>query len=639
MRLQRATWYVAFAAFVLVVSGVWGYTTYRDRAADIALAEQRLSALVLIVSQHAERSIEAGDNVVTALVELASGVDVRNDGDVRELHNRMQRLIAGSPQIGSVWVLDERGRTLADSWGHPPQSQGDFSDRPYFQAHLEPDAGLFLGASSPGAITTMQRFTLSRRIDRGEDGFAGVAVAGIKSDYFEKVYEQAGLGPQSHFLFRDTRVGALLAQWPLDGVDQDAARLTVIGQVRGYPAEVQISQPVRGVLAEWRSRTLQTGLLALASIFAFGGLTFLGLQASDRVSQSRAALEVANLTLEKRVNERTALLAEREARLRVLIDSLTEYAVLTLDRNGAITSWNSGAERILGYSEPEVLGQSSALFLTPEDVAAGVVESELAVAAAEGSAVDERWHVRKDGSRFWASGLMVPLLNDPQQGFVKIFRDLTARKQAEERMQMLMNELNHRVKNTLTTVQATVAQTLQGSDVATEVRDALEARLISLAKSHDLLTRANQQGASLSDVARQALEAFLRQSDGENRFRIEGPHVWLRPRIALSLSMALHELATNAMKYGAFSTPQGRVTLRWETRTDAAGTAMALRIVWEERDGPPVRKPERKGFGSRLIERALARELNGQVRLEYDPAGVVCVIEMPLDGEEDQHGG
>lgn len=203
--------------------------------------------------------------------------------------------------------------------------------------------------------------------------------------------------------------------------------------------------------------------------------------------------------------------------------------------------------------------------------------------------------------------------------------DITERKQAIAHQQLLVGELNHRVKNTLATVQAIASQTLNDSATMKEAREAFDSRLSGLATAHDLLTRGNWAGADLLDIVTDTVQPH---AGGQNRFRIEGPHVQLDPGPALSLAMALHELCTNAAKYGALSTKNGHVNIIW--RLNNRGQDRRLHMRWTESDGPIVVAPTRKGFGSRLIERALAMELGGEVAVAYEASGVICTIDAPM---------
>jgi PAS domain S-box-containing protein len=308
-------------------------------------------------------------------------------------------------------------------------------------------------------------------------------------------------------------------------------------------------------------------------------------------------------------------------RFALIFDSATEYAIFTLDPEGRVTSWNRGAERLLGYGDEDIIGQNGRILFTAEDQQRGAPEWELEQALSEGRAGNERWHVRKDGSRFWGSGVVMALRSGSDPGALKIMRDDTRRRHAEEQRRLLIGELNHRVKNTLASVQAIVAQTLRSAPSMESFAELLRSRIFALARAHDLLTRETWTGATMADVAHSALEPWLEGKQVE----IKGPNVRLKPSQALSLSMALHELAINAAKYGALSTPEGRVVLEW----DNAGE---LLITWTERDGPPVSPPQREGFGSRVLNRALAIELSGDVSVSYEPQGVICTIRVPDAG-------
>lgn len=200
--------------------------------------------------------------------------------------------------------------------------------------------------------------------------------------------------------------------------------------------------------------------------------------------------------------------------------------------------------------------------------------------------------------------------------------DVTERTLAAERQRLLVNELNHRVKNSLATVQSITAQTLRSAPDLPTARAAIEDRILSMARAHDMLTRESWAGADLEEIVRGALEPFGR--DEGAGLAVSGPRVRLSPRQALSLSLALHELATNASKYGALTAATGQVSVHW--RLDAG----RLQLTWQETGGPRVVPSARRGFGTRLLERGLAQELDGAVALTFDPEGVRCEIDMPL---------
>jgi PAS domain S-box-containing protein len=203
------------------------------------------------------------------------------------------------------------------------------------------------------------------------------------------------------------------------------------------------------------------------------------------------------------------------------------------------------------------------------------------------------------------------------------------RARSDARQRLLINELNHRVKNTLATVQSIAAHSFKLGDPLA-ARGAFEARLFALSKTHDVLTRENWEGANIQDILEEALAPYRR--DHVARYKSEGAPLQLPPRVALPLAMAFHELATNAAKYGAFSLETGEVRINWNLVPTANGPHFVLK--WSESDGPLTQKPIHKGFGSRLIERGLTRELGGEVTLDYLPTGLVCTLSFPLPEAE-----
>ncbi len=217
-------------------------------------------------------------------------------------------------------------------------------------------------------------------------------------------------------------------------------------------------------------------------------------------------------------------------------------------------------------------------------------------------------------------------LEDLHRGEERLLAALDKEKRAAGHQQLLIDELNHRVKNTLATVQSIASQTLRTSDTKEDARDALERRLLALSRAHDVLTRESWDGADLVEVVVKALEPY--QNSGESRFHIKGPHVRVTPRMSLALAMALHELATNAVKYGALSNKTGTIEVSWQVQNGAAPPRLVLR--WIEAGGPPVVAPQRRGFGSRLIERTLANDPDGQVEIAFAPTGVVCTVDAPV---------
>lgn len=247
--------------------------------------------------------------------------------------------------------------------------------------------------------------------------------------------------------------------------------------------------------------------------------------------------------------------------------------------------------------------------------------------AARGERVtDEEMEIRfDDGRRLTILANAAPLRGESGDvvGAVVVAIDITERRKSEEARRLLTNELNHRVKNTLAIVQSVAMHTLRGASDVRTAEQALSERLVAMARAHDILTRENWVGADLRQLAAGAIAPH-----GGDRVRLSGPAVWLPPSLSLSLSLALHELAANAVKYGALSTATGSVDLSWTVRAEESGTRLAM--SWKEEGGPPVSPPTRQGFGSRLIKRSLSAEIDGEVEMDFAPGGLRCRLEATI---------
>jgi PAS domain S-box-containing protein len=296
-------------------------------------------------------------------------------------------------------------------------------------------------------------------------------------------------------------------------------------------------------------------------------------------------------------------------------------------RNGRFVECNDAMAAMYGLTRAEdLIGKTLEFPLPSSDPQArafltGVISSGYSLAGVESVELDAA------GNRKQFDNSMTGIIED---GHLKrlwgIQRDITDRKQAEEQRTLLIHELNHRVKNTLATVQSIASQTLRNAPTMRDAKEALEGRLIALARAHDVLTRESWEGAELKEIVGQALAPY--GSLGENRLHVSGPEIRLTPRIALALAMALQELATNAVKYGALANATGEIRITWNV--EPARPSPRLHLRWEESGGPPVQAPSRRGFGSRLIERSLSQELNGIARIEFRPTGIVCTVDAPL---------
>ncbi|WP_114227703.1 PAS domain-containing sensor histidine kinase [Sphingomonas sediminicola] len=310
-----------------------------------------------------------------------------------------------------------------------------------------------------------------------------------------------------------------------------------------------------------------------------------------------------------------------EERYRRLFDQASDL-IVTSDLDRTITSANPAAAAALGLTQDELVGRKTWEFLAPasRDESKRMLEQKMQEGG--GTTRYEVLACTVQGEELnveISSGLTFDDSGKPV-GIHLVARDITERKRWENHQRLLVGELNHRVKNTLAIVQSLTHQTFRPGQDPHESIKAFEGRLQALAAAHNLLTSENWEAAGLHDVIEAALDPF----GPDGRFTLGGPHIRLPPATAVSLALAMHELATNASKYGALSNDGGRVSVHWR-RADGR-----LLIDWREEGGPRVTAPLRQGFGTRMLSRALARELGGTVTLTYDSAGLRCAIEAPL---------
>jgi PAS domain S-box-containing protein len=443
-----------------------------------------------------------------------------------------------------------------------------------------------------------------------------------------------------------------------------------------------------------------------------------------------------------------------------MVESATDFAILAIDTTGTVTSWNIGAEHLLGFAEDEIVGRDGDVVFTPEDRLFGAPEKERALALENGRAEDERWHVRKNGSRFWGSGLMMPLADG--SGFVKILRDLTERRAAQERLRdseehfrvlatnipqlvfrtlgtgertwgspqwisftgvgfddslgfgwldavhpddrqptiaawttarktgdydmehrirrtmdgeyrwhqtrarplgdrgsdtgdwvgtstdvhdlrglqesqtVLLSELQHRTRNLLAVVQSIARQTIRTSHSLDGFAAEFEGRLRSLSRVQGLLARVDHGAVDLRELVEAELKAHGDGATATDKIAIGGPPVRLSATAAQALALGIHELATNAVKYGALKQETGKLEVAWRLEDDV-GTKKRVVLDWRESGvDMPVQGdvPPRKGFGRELIERALPYQLNAETHLQFGPDGVRCRIATTVEAAD-----
>lgn len=422
---------------------------------------------------------------------------------------------------------------------------------------------------------------------------------------------------------RDESVGSLVRTWPLaEGLGPDALAYFRTGEVLALPDIRVLPVRVPERVGAWE----ELGVRAMIAVpMVRDGAVKALLYVHDGEPREWKRSEAA---MARDVAERSWAAVERARAEQSLRESEDHYRhAVELNPQVSWTALPNGVMNRIAPRWEEWTGTNGLAGgwqngMHPDDVRMTLDAWAHSLATGEPLDVEHRI-IRRDGSLRWARSRAFPR-RDCKGEIVLWYgttEDIDERKAAEERQRLLINELNHRVKNNLATVQAIAFQTLKGDIPLAEAKARFEARLMALSRAHNLLTEQVWGGASLERVVRDSTEHL----GDQERFTLSGPPVWIAPRAALALALALHELGTNAAKYGALSRDGGRVDVGWRETGDGK-----LIVEWKERGGPPVTPPARRGFGSRLIEQGLAGDLGGAAEIAFEPDGLRCTIAASL---------
>ncbi|HYE28526.1 MAG TPA: HWE histidine kinase domain-containing protein [Allosphingosinicella sp.] len=554
-------------------------------------------------------------DVAQSLWPLAAPVieEVEASGEGAFLIEQPLRLIRGGVEEETYWnchllpILGEDGRVAgvlnqANEVTKPVLVERRLS----FQVRL---ADRLRGVHDPGEVKRIAAEMLGAYLGAARVGYA-------------EIDEALGVATVCQDWTRDPTAASLAGQRThIAGFGDEALALFRAGQLLAIPDIRQLPRGSADRAAAWEAAGVRA--LIAVPLVRDGELKAL-LYVHE--PQPRAWMK-SDAAIVRDVAERSWAAVERARAEQSLRESEDHYRhAVELNPQVAWTSLPDGrlnrvAHRWFEWTGTTGLEGSWKEGMHPDDHAVTLREWDRCLATGEPYDVEHRVK-RRDGSYRWARSRAFPRRD--ADGRIMLWygstEDVHERKVAEEHQRLLINELNHRVKNTLASVQAIAFQTLRGEVPLAEARARFEARLMALSRAHNLLTEENWGGASLERVVAEAT-AHL---GGAGRFDAAGPDLRLAPRAALALAMALHELGTNAAKYGALSADGGQVAIAWTVDGDR------LRLEWRERGGPAVAPPTRRGFGSRLIERGLDADLGGHAALHFDPAGVRCEIEASL---------
>jgi PAS domain S-box-containing protein len=649
---QPIVWVLAFVGFVFVCATLWGVLVWRDQETTLRDAGSRAAWAARVLDEHAEQMIEAGDRTLTAILETVRGWDKNDAAAGRDIWLHAHELVAIDPRITSAWVLDANGDVVLHTDRHTPEP-GNMASRRHFRSHLQPESDLYLGGRG-GGVPGKNGFVLSRALRDRPDGLLAVVGLELESEPFSAIF--SGSGPGGNYLYAlYTHEGELLAGSSGIGdhgaeefdplvarvrqaaVSEGSFRAALAGDpaVVGYsvafpPVMAVVTMPTATVLDEWRIRSWQSAVVVLVAIAAFTALTVLGLRSARRERASLAALDEANRHLEQRVNERTSSLRRLAERL----SEAQEIAGLgwwEFDFRTRTLTWSDQMFLLFGLrpGAPVPSFEELRTLVHPDDLAAFDAQFESRSAVSGKVEVERRWR-RPDGTYRWVHSFVRPYTDETGAfaGLVGTVLDISERKRAEQRQALIVSELDHRVRNLLAAIRSILRLARNSAATKEEYAAAVDGRIEAMSRAHGLLASSGWHGAALRRIVCDELEPYV---GADRPLDIEGPDLLLRPSAAVSIALVIHELATNAAKYGALSVARGRISVSWRLEGEAA---QSLVLTWKESGGPPVTAPSREGFGTLMLKRALEHEFTAAASLDYEPDGFRFSATIPLGNVE-----
>lgn len=606
-----------------------------------------------------ERVVEGARDL---LVTISHAPAVR-DADWPSCNSYLAELGDVSGAYARLTVADRSGRIVCAS--APVPAALSMADRPHFRETLARQQ-FNIGSFAVGRVSGDPLLPLAAPFHDREGQIAGIVVVGLRLDWLTREIGQKAL-PHDGVLFVADSTGTILtksvnperwigqkinAQWHalleaatpgttsgvgVDGVHRIYGYIPPVASPSGLHVvagigTAQVFKAIEAASDRGLSLVAFAGFLALIAAL-LGGQYFIQ-RPIDRLLAATAELEGSNFSrrvgaglgagfgglgqafdaMAEKLVARTGALRASEARFQRLSE-LTLEGVAIHDGECVVEA-NAAAARLFGYAPDEVIGRPVMAFVAPE-----ARPQALANVRAGLEAPYESIGLRKDGARFPVEFCGRTIEHDGLPMRVVTTRDLTAHNHAQERLKLLMAEVDHRSKNMLALVLALVRTTR--AETAQDFTKAIQGRIQALARAHALLASNRWAGADLRRLVEEELAPF--RIGGDARVRIVGPHVSLAPTAAQSLAMALHELATNAVKHGALSQPSGRVEVAWTLGAER------LELRWAETGGPPVSLPARRGMGTTVIERSVRHQLDGHARLEWAATGLACDLFIPAD--------
>lgn len=642
IHLHRAV----MVASLLVPMLVFAAAAWWNRGEVLREGADAVERTAAVMEEHAAKVFDTADLILAWVTEHVNRLDAEAVA-APATSDLLRRMAQSFDQIVSVWVADADGHVRAGSQPWDPAVL--IADREFFRIQRErADAGTYVSAAFTGRATTLPSFAVSRRRTDATGNFAGTIHVALSPGYFARFYAEAA-PPFRHAAALFRADGAILVRQPalVQGpgrlaltspvfrrVGEGKARAsftdvsTLDGQRRVYayrqvgarPVYVSFGADADALLDRWHGNLRVYGAVAAVAALTLLLIAWLALRGARAAEAAQAALRreaTARATAEAR--------QAAEARFRAVFESrAVGMAVFDLP-TGRILVAN---DRLL-----EMTGSNRAAFeagqwnwrrvTAPEHLP----RSEQAIRQAQQRGwwqPFEKDYLRPDGLRLPVRVSSAPLPGEPGR-VVVLVQDISEQREAELRRDLLMREVDHRAKNVLATARA-VLRLSRATSIGAFVKE-VDGRIGALAQALALLSNTQWHGVELEALLREELAVFLGEAGGGPRAELHGPAVTIAATAVQPLAMAIHELATNATKYGALSRPEGVLTLEWEM---LAEPPERLRLVWQERGGPPVAAPPSlRGFGSRVLHATLIRQLGGTLSLRWDSVGLTCEAVLP----------
>jgi PAS domain S-box-containing protein len=465
----------------LVILGTLLLIGLDQRAQMHREAQQQIESAGYLLADHAGRLFEVSDVALLSASALVKDRKLAESDRAEDVFQQLQIIARSLPYIEDVWINDETGELRLTTFGFPsPRSNA--ADRDSFIAVREPQSQMYVGERIVGRVTLRPTFLVARRLEGADRSFRGMVSVTADLAYFNDYWSRVRLPYDARVTILRGKSWDILAQHPapadtqpfapvpidairaamgnppspgglVDRSDPAGPRLASLKQVGTLPLYMLVSVSEAAVNRAWLGRMGTYGTFAVLALLALSVLTLFGFRQAKREQMAAAALDSArqaladaNAGLEVTVAQRTEELRTSEARFRLILESATDYAIITMDLSGVVTEWNVGARNVLGWERHQAVGEHVRMIFVPEDRTAGLPETEIGRALTDGRCSDERWHLRRDGSRFFAIGTLVPMAaeNGRPLGFLKILRDRTEQFAIEE-ARRTMNETLERL--------------------------------------------------------------------------------------------------------------------------------------------------------------------------------------------------